>query len=665
MKDLVIALFALVILYRKQSADKNCYAALKVPTLKQFFQDIPALKPTIDGFLKGDYDLSELSADLRTFTILYKKRQDSRASLGNLLAAFALWMKNDSPGAFKRIEENSASPAMPAWISPNFIKPIGDQKKVKSEIRALIKKMTGRQELGFKSPAEAEAAKKKFPEEYRAFLDNRKEFASIWKGFISNHVRSSGEQTVPYPPLEKEMAKKGIEHTLPTGFTGRIDANGSWYSPFGEPLTGTPPQANMFPTVRMNEDREEGSPIWVYQAIRADGTAGNYSYSQAEVKKRQKSKFEKVKDFAPMVDRVRNKWIQRIKKFNPNDEVDVACIVLELMFQFMARVGGRQNGMATLRRKHYTKTTGGFTLLYNGKDEVLTKHVFKARDPLGKLIVSIVEDLAKGKDKEDFLFTNVGPRGPERVGPAVVNKVFKAMGAKGITVHKIRTYHGTRIFNKEVEKIYTKVLTVKSPQEAMALLKDAATVVGKALNHIRTTADGSTKVTPSTALSAYIDPLAQVAFFNHYKMPLPKHLEHMHVEAAVRELDRESVVAARILAAEGSIDTKPKKMAEVPPPVNKQKSTPEKKTEDEEDSGVLPQFKTELTPEDETEEDLDKEQELIDKQEEKARKVLEKGAEKFSYLLTYGGNDAGFSPVDSGHFDNVLIEERFKKSEAP
>lgn len=661
MKDLVIALYALLIIYQGQPPSKELFAALKSPTLKKFKDELPSLASVCAGFMKADLDFGTLGDELRAFVMLYKKDEQSRASVAKLLSAFAAWIRTDSVGAFSFIEKMSASTVFPTWVSGAFVKDLGDQSKVKKTLKTLVKKMTGREAIGFASPEEAAAAKEKDLETYKAYLRARKEFTDIWKTFLSNVVRGSGKKTMPYVKVLKEMAAAGVEHNLPDGFTGNIDAVGKWYSQYDELLGSTPPQKNMFPRVKMNPAYTEGSPVWVFQAMREDGTPGNYGYTLAAVKRTVADKFQKVRDFVPMVPKIRAKWVAQIKTFDRSNPANVACVVLELLYQTMARIGGSTAfGMAVLLKKHYAPSVGGFTLKYLGKDEVPTKHVIKGNDPLSKLIVKIVAELAADKKPNDPLFSFTSKSGVEkRITPALVNAVFRRMGASGVSVHKLRTYHGTRIFQEEVAKIYKKYPTVKTPQQAMELLKLAATVVGKNLNHVRTTKDGSTQATPATAISAYIDFSAQIAFFVHYRMPLPKHLEGHLVKSSLRVLSAAS-------AAEQApvVNTEKTEMKEVPEPVGKSDEVKKPEKEDDEDSAVLPQFSDDSPDPDPTDDELVKEQDAEDVAQNKARKVLEKQAEKYSYLLTYGGEEANFA-LGEGKLDNVLVEERFKGTEAP
>jgi Eukaryotic DNA topoisomerase I, catalytic core len=656
LKDLVIALYALIVLYETQTASKDAYAALKSPALKKYTGYLPSLPEVCKEFIGGGYEFATLGEELRTFVGIYKNDPESRASVVKLLAAFATWIRNGSPNALKFLELNSASPAIPNWISTGFVKQVSSQEGVNKKLETLIKKMTGRTgEIGFESPLEASEAKANYPQQYAEFLKLRKEFGDIWRSFLSNYVRSSGGKTVKYEDLLAAMSRAKIRHALPLGFAGKIDAAGRFYSQFDEPLGGTPPQSNIFPKIRMNPDYEEGSQAWVSQAIRKDGTPGNYQYTKLAVRRTIKEKFEKVKNFTPMLPGIRNKWLVQIKKFNPEDPICVGSLVLELIYQTSARVGSKGFGMATLLRKHYSPAVNGFILKYLGKDQVPTKHVYKGSDPLAKHIVKIVAEMAAGKKPNDPLFSIRTRSGVfKKMTPALANAVFHRMGApKGITVHKIRTYHGTLLFRTIAEKIYAKHKSLNS-KEALQFLKVAGEAVGKKLNHVRTSTDGTTTTTSATAISSYIDPEAQVEFFQHYNLPLPKHLEGQLIQSSLI-----SLVAAAIKGE--AMDTRPKV---VPEPIGKTQETADKEKvkKDEEDSSKVIDISTT-----ETEEELSKEAELMEKQEKidnKLREELANQAEEFDYFITYGGDNKNTFAEEST-FDNILMQERFGRSNTP
>jgi len=97
------------------------------------------------------------------------------------------------------------------------------------------------------------------------------------------------------------------------------------------------------------------------------------------------------------------------------------------------------------------------------------------------------------------------------------------MGAEGVTVHKIRTFRGTHLFNELMEKTLEK--PPKDERKALEIFMKMGEQVGKLLNHVRTLSSGGTKVTGTTALVNYIDPAAQIHFFRTLGFRIPRFLE--------------------------------------------------------------------------------------------------------------------------------------------
>jgi hypothetical protein len=345
---------------------------------------------------------------------------------------------------------------------------------------------------------------------------------------MSQFVLDSGQRLVDFVALEKFFKKQGIETSLPTGFTGKVDALGKAYDQAGK-VVGNLPTKVMFPTVLMNDT---GKGDWVFQAVRPDGTGANYFYRVETLREKRASKFGVVDDLVGKIDNIRSRWLQGIKGFHEEIPQTVAAVILELLYTFSARIGSTGNsaggestyGLGTILCTHLKLTATGFVMQYKGKDGVLTKHVYKGEDPVSKLVVKAVTELAEGKGPKDLLFTFNQNGVRKRLPSNIVNKVFRALGAGDATVHKFRTLRGTTIFREEMEKLFAKKATMDNSSQAMTYFKEIALKVGKALNHVRRGTDGSSSVSFNTALASYIDTNAQLEFFRHYELPLPAFL---------------------------------------------------------------------------------------------------------------------------------------------
>jgi hypothetical protein len=112
----------------------------------------------------------------------------------------------------------------------------------------------------------------------------------------------------------------------------------------------------------------------------------------------------------------------------------------------------------------------------------------------------------------------------------------------GLTVHKLRTAAGSRIFKDFVDELMAKRGNL-NPAQVMEACKKGATLVAKQLNHVRRSAEGAQVAQPMTSLVNYIDPALQAELFLHYGAPFPGYLEKLlkdedgvtSIKAAVEE----------------------------------------------------------------------------------------------------------------------------------
>ena len=621
--ELLLTLYAMLVLQINSSPVPAALQQLKKKPNPKYAEFMPSLDKVRSSFLRGENNWGSLPAELAAYTKHYSSDKDSLQSIAALLKAFVSFISRGNENAFKRLEKTAAASVFPVWISQNFLTKSINQDPINKQLTVLVKRMTGRNDTTFSSLDEAAAAKSKFPKVYHQWQQLRKEHRASWQASLAAFVRESGNKTVPYPALMKFFAKQGIEHTMPTGFTGNIDAAGKWYSPFDELMTGVPSTA-VFPKVRMNPNYKKGSTEYVCVAIRADGSEGGYVYTEATKKANSVKKFQKVEDFSHIIKAVRSKWVQLIMKGDPEEPRTVAAVVLELLFMFSARVGSRpaeHNGISSLTVAHITLQDSGFILKYLGKDKVPTRHVFKVTDKLTQRIFEIVKILATAPDKKrkDFLFTYRLRRGNfKQVVAGVVTKVFRLCGAGSLSVHKLRTYHATELMKGLLDKVYANRTNFKNTKEAFELLKKLAMKVGKDLNHVRRNSVGETVITPNTALANYIDVSIQVAFFQHYSLPVPKYLEKYVANPSAL-----MSTSLNVFAAENPTDDEL-----------------QEQTQAEEDSR--------------NKEESDRESDL-DLDDKIARERREKEATRIGEILTRGGDSPGnYAPEDQS-FDNVLL----------
>lgn len=390
-------------------------------------------------------------------------------------------------------------------------------------LQKLVKKFTGRAGLSL-TLDESKIYKEKYPEEYKEYLAARREYNAAWKAQMASFCEGKPHGHANYVALRTYLAKQGFPDVLPDGFTGLIDAKGDLFTTEGEPLIGKPTIAN-FPTIRMNPTYGDSDDNWVCQGIRADGTKGPYFYTKEFKQQTQREKFEKVK--AIDLDAIRRKWLPYVKKFDITNAKNVGSVVLEMLYQFTARIGTPGNstfGMCTIQVRHVHEVSGGLTIRYLGKDSVTAVHKLVNSNAEHKPLIKDILELIADKSPKEQVFTVT--KGARRVNmsPAFVNKLWKANGGGDTTVHKIRTTRGTKLFYDEATALLAGPKRPKTQREAVAAFKVIAEKVGKLLNHVKRTANGE-KITGATALKSYIDASLQVLYWHELGYPLPKYLQ--------------------------------------------------------------------------------------------------------------------------------------------
>jgi hypothetical protein len=500
--------------------------------IRQWAKDLPSLRDAVNAALSGRNkaeQLAILGADIKDKFQDFRQNQRFTARELEVLSALAAYLRTDSEVAFNKIKKFAGLINNP-FISKRLAPKVGSQKKSGNELRKLVYDMVGRDDTAL-TIDEGKIAKESYPDLYKQYLMYRKEHSRIWKDAAVSFVRNSGHHLVPYEELIEFLHANGIDHMMPLGFTGQVDDMMRMYTNEGHMIDGVPNATN-FPSVEMNE--EHGSPDggdYIFQAVRSNGGPGPRFYTVDYKKAAARDKFARVSNLAPKIEGMQRKWFQMVKRFQPDNISCVCAVVLELLFEFSARIGSKGNsaggkstfGIATLLVKHVTvDAAGNIMIRYRGKDAIPAAHKLMKNDPTQKYVCAALMQLIHGKQPNDRLMTVVKGGRMLLVGGGAVNTYFKSLGAADVTVHKLRTYRGTTLFSELMEKALES--PIKDEAKAMAIYKKMGEAVGKALNHVRRGANGS-KVTGVTALANYIDPEVQIAFFTQLGFRPPKSLE--------------------------------------------------------------------------------------------------------------------------------------------
>lgn len=532
LQNLLEILYVLILDYRengKHKASKEFESQLKqllVQAERVWSNELPILPDTIRSSIKGgDSKITNLALLGHEIKEQFKSIKMNESFTGqelDALKAAAAYLRTDSETAMRQLIK-LAGVVGSQFVSVRMRPEVSDQGSTGVLLKKLVQQMVGRPGTSL-TTEESAVAKETYPEEYKEYLKLRRMFNQSWKDALVNFVRDSGKSLVKYQDARDYLDANGIEYSLTDGFDGLIDDQGRFYTKKGELINGVPAAVN-FPSVVMNPDYPK-SP-WVFQTVRTNGNPGAYFYTVDFSKRQAKIKFEKVDALSDKMEAVRKKWYSLVRNFDMNRPETVAAVILELLYEFSARVGTPNNptyGIGTLLVKHAKfMSNGDVVLAYKGKDGVPHRHVLKASDPQHKPIIYALQLLVEDKDPKERIFTSAN----KTVGPAVANMLFKRLtGMPDITVHKIRTYRGTKLFKQLMEPEIERLRKKSGLNEKMVLesFKGLAEKVGKLLNHVRRGATG-TKVTGMTAIQSYIDPTVSTVFFRTLGVRPPKIFE--------------------------------------------------------------------------------------------------------------------------------------------
>lgn len=532
--------YTLIVDYLESGAERRPAKAteeelrqLAKPAVAQWGKQFPSLRDAVNTALAGRNkaeQLALLGQEIKEQFPELRKNERFTAEELEVLNALGAYLRTDSEPALMRIKKMAGIVSNP-FISQFFAPKAGTQDKSSDSLRRVVKKLVGRDDIAL-SIDESNQAKELHPDLYKAYLALRREYNQVWKDSLVSYVRNSGKPRVPYQEVLSHLKANNLSHLLSEGFTGHIDDRGKLYTPEGHAIDGAP-NAVTFPSVEMNKNYgKAGGDNWVMRAVRNDGSPGPHYYTTDFKKAQAREKFQKVAELSGKIESMQRKWFQLVRKFNMQDPKSVGAVVLEVLYEFSARIGTPGNstfGIATLQVRHVSiDSAGNIVLRYKGKDEVPFKHVLMASDPVQKYVVAAIHQLMADKAPKDKLFTFIANGRMRPVTPAMVNAEFKAFGAEGVTVHKLRTFRGTALFRELMESI------TKPPKDEKAcldLFNKMAEAVGKKLNHVRRTSTG-TKVTGMTAINNYISPELMVAYFREMGFRPPKFLEKFDTGSA-------------------------------------------------------------------------------------------------------------------------------------
>lgn len=534
LKDYVLALYGVVVSAAKDNKVSKDFRQLMLSIVKnaaKFEQEIGIEAPLFQP--NKDFDANNMVAQGKAIRRALRSVLVPDASIGHeqidQIKAAATWMINNSDQAYNKLAKlavNLKQPLILEGLKSNST----DQKKFSRPLMKIVKFYTGRTNDSNMTTEERIKLKETNPEVFKEFMRLRKEFNLSWKNQLRNLVIDSKKPLIDYKSAVDTLNGLQMEHTLPKGFDGMIDQNGALYTKAGKAIKGVPGYGF---TVQMNPNYDpQKDDQYVFTTISPEGKRSQHVYTEAYNKKAGQKKFEKVANLAEQVGNARKQWMAWVRKPDTDDPRVCASVILELLYQFSARIGSKGNaargestfGMATLRAKHvFPQGNNGVNLIYKGKDGVRQVHKLQAKSTEAKLLINHIKNAAEGKEPSDFLWTYNWNGRVRPMTAQLVNKWFRRSGAS-VTVHKLRHVKGTELFKQMLAENEEKIFKRKTPMtqaEADKMLKALATKVGAILGHVRGVGEGQ-KVTGGTALAAYIDPSVVLDYYQRLNLRPPR-----------------------------------------------------------------------------------------------------------------------------------------------
>jgi DNA topoisomerase-1 len=361
--------------------------------------------------------------------------------------------------------------------------------------------------------------------------------------------------TIDSATLHIVLRNEGLEDYLPYTFRGRVGVQ-----PTGYPLTfytyeGLELEKPPLNDVRMNvnygtweKDKDYGihpvSDGAFYCTTRPQVGDSEVKYYTLEYKRRARHmKYDTVGKLAQSIRKVRRRLLKHVH--SADRDTWVRALMCLIMDRRCARIGNTESargekktyGITTLiTKKHVHVADGQITLKYAGKHECPQRHRFTIRtdcaDRQKHDIDAVIADrlLELIAEKNEYLFTrsNGKPFTPQSVNEYFTtdrpdpDKGLPEGGAGSpCTVHNLRNYHATRIFQEFAAK-FARQHTAPTYEEVLAVYQGCGrTKTRRARKGILDIIAENLGNTPAICRKAYIDPREQLLFFKRrgYRPP--------------------------------------------------------------------------------------------------------------------------------------------------
>lgn len=465
-----------------------------------------------------------------------KRALEKNTSIGKeelgLFKSFISYFKRKSDTALKNIDRRVSmfkDPILNAAFHKTSLNTgevsKSSQTDVKVKLEKLVRKLTSKVSTVI-TAEDAEKARAKYPEEYKQYLALRREYNQVYKDFIKQYVRASGQAHVDYKKLVTALNKSGIQHNLPDGFDGFVDDQLNYFTTAGIPIKGKPSgTVIMNPTYNPKKDDS-----YVFTSATPMGQA--YFYTTKFKEQKTTSKFAHVSNLEKNITFIQKKWLADLKSGNEKSKIKAAQ--LQIMYAFGARSGSgtQATGITTLKNKHVKISGNVATISYVGKKGAAQKHVIKGDNPVNNRIIKLLgEKKAQGGPNDDlWTYNSTTQKGVIKTLPvSSTGKYLKTIsGEPNAKLHHMRHLLGTKVALDVLKTSpFTKSNATQSKVEAW--YKEAMKKVGEVLVH--QTGD---KVTSTTAIQNYIDPKVQADFFIELGLRVPSWIPRTTTTASVK-----------------------------------------------------------------------------------------------------------------------------------
>lgn len=555
--SLIIALYSIVAKVAGKSNDDSNKALDSEeiePFLSKGEHHVSGLSRAKEGDL-GHGTMILLNQGIEKFLNNYRDKKDfiqghsHNGNLDKLIESFSKYFKSRKPVDLDFIVKNSVDQALvkrAPWLSTAFSRKDvrkareekrgksnefngNDQESIEERLKEIISdnlQIEDRVVLSKEEKKELGDISQELLQEYNKL---RSAYDNTWKDALETFVDDHGGNLVNFVDWKKFAEENGIRDEFPPGFEGKIDKRGEWYTDDDQKLQRSVLKTQGYEKVVMLPKYRYDKSAGFYKAYKKGTDKPLTVYTLKTHNSRNLKNAIRVSDLAKKIDSIRRNWTNELRGFSTNNRKSVSAVVLELIYQFGARVGGEKGnsggvptfGISTLKRSHIVKINDGdFEFKYPGKDGHLHTGSYSKNGSgaVGAQIVEAMNILCKDKKPNDrvFQFMNNGRLEGYLANNNDLRQDWRSFGGGAYRIHDLRTLKATSIFDSLVKEFREKLGDKDiSFDEAKAEFEKICKEVGKVLGHVRngvSMMEGE-NFTGKTAQENYISPISQRDFF--------------------------------------------------------------------------------------------------------------------------------------------------------